>query len=82
MKLPSNGREALRWLFVAGAVALIAVVAVYAVNAVLAVAVTAGAVLLVGFLGLVVGGRLWDALRHGKPLVRGDWRSGGDGGGD
>lgn len=82
MNPPDSGREAARWLFLLSAATLVAIVAVYAVNTLLAVGVTVLAIAAVGFLLWVIGGRLWDAARHGKPIIRGNWRSGGDDGGD
>lgn len=82
MRLPDSGSEAFRWLFIAGAVALVAILGYYAFNAMLTIGVMLGLWIVAGIVVLVVGGRVWDVFRHGKPLFRGDWRDGGGEGGD
>lgn len=79
MRLPDSAAEGARWLLIAVAAALVLIVAVYAVNALLAVGVLLVLLVVAGVLVWVIGGRLWDAARHGKPLIRGDW---GDDGGE
>jgi len=49
------------------------IVGVYAVNALLAVGTLVVILAVGGFVLWIVGGRIVDALRHGKPLIRGDW---------
>lgn len=72
-ELPSSMGGLVRWLFILGAILLVAIVAVYAVNALLAVGTLLLVLAVVGFVVWIVGGRIVDALRHGKPLIRGDW---------
>lgn len=78
--VPETLSEAGRWLVVAVALAILAIIGYYAVNAIMAVGIMAAILLVVGVIVWIVGGRLWDWARHGKPLVRRDWRStrGGD----
>jgi hypothetical protein len=86
MRLPDSGAETLRWLTSVLVVGLIVVVAVYAVQTLLAVGVLIAIIVVALFVGYVIGGRLWDWARHGKPLLRGRMRggeiSGGESGGD
>lgn len=77
-RYPTTLPEALKWLFVALGVLLLAVVAIYAVNALAALGVTLLFLVVVGLFLWVVVGRLWDTVRHGKPLKRGDWDLGRD----
>jgi len=79
--LPSSAPEAARWLFVAFSLTLIVVVGYYAINALAAVGFMIVLLVVGGLLLWIIAGRLWDAFRHGKPLIRGDWTD-GDGGGD
>ncbi len=72
-ELPSSMGGFAQWLFVAVAIAAIVIVAVYAVNALLAVGTLVVVLAVGGFVLWIVGGRIIDALRHGKPLIRGDW---------
>lgn len=72
-ELPSSMTGFAQWLFIVVAVVLIGIVAIYAVNALLAVGTLAVVLVVGGFLLWIVGGRIVDALRHGKPLIRGDW---------
>jgi hypothetical protein len=82
MRLPDSAAEGLRWTVLVVALALLAIVAVYAVNALLSVGVFLVLLVVTGLLLWVVFGRLWDWARHGKPLLRGGWRSGGEMDGD
>jgi len=62
-----------RWLFIVGGLALLVIVGAYAVNALLAIGTLVIVLGVGGFVLWIVGGRVVDALRHGKPLIRGDW---------
>jgi len=75
-ELPSSMGGFARWLFIVAGIALVVVVGVYAVNALLAVGTLVVILAVGGFILWIVGGRIVDALRHGKPLIRGDWGGG------
>jgi len=72
-ELPTSMGGVATWLFVAVAIAAVVIVAVYAVNALLAVGTLVIVLVVGGFFLWIVGGRILDALRHGKRLIRGDW---------
>lgn len=75
VRFPSTGAEAARWLLILVGLAILAIVAVYAVNVIVSIAITAALLIVAGLIVWIVGGRLWDWARHGKPLLRGDWKS-------
>lgn len=68
--------DGVKFLPILVGLAVLVVVGYYAVNVIAAVGVTLLILIVVGGLVWVFGGRLWDWLRHGKPIRRG----GGDDG--
>jgi len=73
LELPSSMTAFTQWLFVIIGLTIVVIVGAYAVNALLAMGTVVIVLVVVGFVLWIVGGRLLDALRHGKPLIRGDW---------
>lgn len=65
-----KSRRPIEWLIIGVAVAGAAILAIYAVNALLAVAVWLALFAVAVLAAWIILGRLWDTLRHGKPLFR------------